>query len=253
MPWANFVEVPCGFLLQGCLDCTWWSCPARPSNQPWPTSLPLCPSGSAAPPGPPAPPARLSPHGLSRPPRAAPPRRCAERPAGLQTAVTARVTWSARPPTSACPCLTLWTAVMWLWKALPTFTNLVGRGNMLRNGWAAELRRWPNRPLGYQETGPWWRQEWAECNGMCATLLIPVVNLPWLELHTPATDKKWPPFVWLHWHSLPERVGEIHQRTGWARNQPVQDGGPRIWQGRVPLDKHTQGNTVRITRARAKP
>ena len=33
-------------------------------------------------------------------------------------------------------------------------------------------------------------EEWAKCNGMCATLLIPVVNLPRLELHTRATDKK---------------------------------------------------------------
>lgn len=34
---------------------------------------------------------------------------------------------------------------------------------------AAELRRWQNRPSGYQETGPWWRQEWAECRGMRPT------------------------------------------------------------------------------------
>lgn len=148
MPWAIFVEVPCGFLLQACLDCPWWSCPARPSNQPWPTSLPLRASESPVPPGFPCPSSSpcLSgspcPSSVAQPTRpfqlpsgrAGLPRRCAEQPPGPQTAVTARATWSARPPTSAYPCLTLWMAVMWLWKALPAFTNLVGRGNMLRNG-----------------------------------------------------------------------------------------------------------------------
>lgn len=107
--------------------------PHCPSAPPSPLSL----QGSPAPPSPPAPPARLSPQGLSGWPLGGPRRlslpvhRTATR---TETAVTARATWSARPPTSAYPCLTLWMAVMWLWKALPAFTNLVGRGNMLRNG-----------------------------------------------------------------------------------------------------------------------
>lgn len=48
--------------------------------------------------------------------------------------------------------------------------------------------------------------------------------------------------VWLHWDSLPGWTGEIHQRAGWPCDQPAEDGGTKIWHGRVPLwQAHPRG------------
>lgn len=73
----------------------------------------------------------------------------------------------------------------------------------------------------------------------------------WNCTHRPLTKND--PHVgdFIDTHCLKEQVKSIKdwvstERTG-AR------WGPRIWHGRVPLDKHTLGNTVRITRDRAKP
>lgn len=48
--------------------------------------------------------------------------------------------------------------------------------------------------------------------------------------------------VWLHWDSLPGWTGEVHQRAGRPCDQPAEDGGTKIWHGRVPLwQAHPRG------------
>lgn len=59
-----------------------------------------------------------------------------------------------------------------------------------------------------------------------------------LELHTLATEKKMIPFKGLHWDSLPQLAGEIHQRTEWTCNQPAQERSPGPGMESL-LDRHT--------------
>lgn len=103
--------------------------------------------------------------------RAGPPRRCAEQPPGPETAVTARAVC-----TGALGLLRLPIRVLLCGWQLCGFERLCqlspiswGEGTCWETDEAAELRRWQNRPSRYQETRPWWQQEWAECRGMRPT------------------------------------------------------------------------------------
>lgn len=101
---------------------------------------------------------------------------------------TARSTWSSSPPTSACLPLPALTVTMWLWKTLPNIfsTNLMRRGNMLRNWWSCRTFLQDIKKPDHEDRE----------NGLsatdCALHLEKSKHQSFLDLHKLATDKKDP-------------------------------------------------------------
>lgn len=76
--------------------------------------------------------------------------------------------------------------------------------------------QWPDLPQGYQETVPWGLGKQAECDGVCI-LLGKCESVTTGIAQTNHWQKA--PLMWLHWESLPELAGKIHQRIGWPQSQ----------------------------------
>lgn len=87
-----------------------------------------------------------------------------------EAAINCQINWSSVPPTSACPCRSTWTTMMWLWRTLPDifFTNLVRSGHMLRNWYSCRISEAAESSSGYRETRLWWLgkmgwMQWSVC------------------------------------------------------------------------------------------
>lgn len=115
------------------------------------------------------------------------------------------------------------------------FNNLMRRRNMLRNWWSCRTNegaessfRIPRNQIIITGRIRWmqWsvRHTWKK---KCDSVTIGIAQT--------AHWQKWPSFVWLHWDSLPEWAGKIHQRIGRPCNQLTQGGGSWTWQDRVSL------------------